>query len=145
TDVCPRASGIHPLRNHYAVARQRAPDSDGCRTSGVSGSGMGGLAVSPRMRAAGDPGRRTLWRPPGRCTLARSRLTGGARAPLQASLQGRHQVNDIASGLGPRLGDRDVPALHLPLDRLLDPRLDLIRKSGRVESVRALLLDELPG
>src|SRR5579883_2877118 len=118
----------------YAIAMPRA------------GSRMRGFSVTFGMSAARGPLTRALRRPARRGPSAPvGALAGLRRASLQARLQGRHQVDDVSSGRRARLGDGDLLALHLALDRLLDPRLDLIRIGGRIEGLRALLLDELAG
>src|SRR5512146_3089124 len=119
--------------------RLRNPYADECA------SGMRSLAVGARLRASRGSLLGVAGRTPCRRALATMCLSWSFGAPFQAGPQGRHEVDHVSSRRGPRLGDGDLPTLHLTLDRLLDPRLDLIGIGARIEALGALLLDELAG
>src|SRR5579862_8460213 len=106
---------------------------------------MRAAAMSAGMRARRARFRRSLRRSARRGARTLAALGGACRAALEARLQSRHQIDHLASRGRARLGDRDSLTLHLALDRLLDSRLDLVGVRRRIESLGALLLDELAG
>src|SRR5690606_32934419 len=152
-----------PRRAASPSARARDP---GTRTgSGRRPCGTGGRSPRERSRgfapdaSAGDL-RLRAWNTPSwapRLLLRRTLLRRGllARRLLrvllrglaclpggEARLQGFHDVDDLALGLG-RRRDRDVLTLHLALDQLEHPFANLVAIVLRLERVARRLADEL--
>src|SRR6185437_9765605 len=135
----------------WADVRLRLPGgvSDAIAMPGRRGrrgsSGVRGFAAGAGPRAAGGSLMRSSRRAACGGGLGRVSASVVLRAPLEAGLQGGHEIDHVSAGHRPRLGHRHLAALDLALDRRLDPRLDLIRIRRGIEAVRALLRDELAG